>query len=427
MRAPGLHRRRARPINLALHAYMMRRHLAWTLLAAAILVLAALWLAQWWRGPVVAAYRVERGPLVQDVVATGRIVTPSRVNVASEITGVVIKRLVDRGDSVRPGQVLLELRSDQAQAERAQARAALQQLVAQTRPQAQAALRSAESALKLARSEAARARAQAVQGAVSQQALEQAEQAQAAAEQQLRSAQAAWVAVRPGGAAEAQLRAALAATEAVQARSVIRAEVAGQVLTRNVEAGDTINPGQVLFTLARAGATEVSLPVDEQNLEHLALGQDATCLTDAYPSRAFAARLTFIAPAVDTASGTIELRLTVARPPAWLRQDMTTSCDIVTGRRRDALVVPNDALRAVAGDRAQVLAWRAGKAVEQAVRLGLRGLVASEVVSGLRPGEVVIADRAVSPGQRVRTRLQGLPAAGASEAAASNEVAGAPR
>ena len=406
---------------------MLRRRLVWILLAAAILVLAALWLAQWWRGPVVAAYRVERHPLVQDVVATGRIITPSRINVASEITGVVIKRLVDRGDVVHPGQALLELRSDQARAQRAQARAALQQLVAQTRPQAQAALRSAESALKLARSVAVRARAQVAQGAVSQQALEQAEQAQAAAEQQLRSAQAAWVAVRPGGAAEAQLRAALAATEAVQARSVIRAEVAGQVLTRNVEAGDTINPGQVLFTLARAGATEVSLPVDEQNLEHLALGQDATCLTDAYPNRAFAARLTFIAPAVDTASGTIELRLTVARPPAWLRQDMTTSCDIVTGRRRDALVVPNDALRAVAGDRAQVLAWRAGKAVEQAVRLGLRGLVASEVVSGLRPGEVVIADRAVSPGQRVRTRLQGLPAAGASEAAASNEVAGAPR
>lgn len=404
----------------------MARRLFWFVPAVLVLGLAAFWLAQQWRGPAVAAYRVERHPLVQEVVATGRIITPSRVNIASEITGVVIKRLVDRGDVVHPGQVLLELRSDQARAQRVQAQAALRQLLTQTRPQAQAALRSAEAAVKLARSEAARARAQVKQGAVSQQALEQAEQAQTAAEQQLRSAQAAWDATRPGGAAEAQLRAALAAADAVQARSVIRAEVAGQVLTRNVETGDTINPGQVLFTLARAGDTEVSLPVDEQNLEHLALGQDATCLTDAYPNRAFDARLSFIAPAVDTTSGTIELRLTVAKPPAWLRQDMTTSCDITTGRRSDALVVPNDALRATAGDHAQVLVLRGGKAVAQAVRLGLQGLVASEVTSGLRPGDVVIADRAVQPGQRVRADLRELPASGAS-AAAGNAPGGATR
>jgi len=404
----------------------MARRILWFAPAVLVLALAVFWLAQQWRGPVVAAYRVERHALVQEVVATGRIITPSRVNIASEITGVVIKRLVDRGDVVHPGEVLLELRSDQTRAQRAQAQAALRQLLAQTRPQAQAALRSAEAALKLARSEAARARAQVKEGALSQQTLEQAEQAQTAAEQQLHSAQAAWDAGRPGGAAEAQLRAALAAAEAVQARSVIRAEVAGQVLTRNVEAGDTVNPGQVLFTLARAGNTEVSLPVDEQNLEHLALGQGATCLTDAYPNRAFDARLSFIAPAVDTTSGTIELRLTVAKPPVWLRQDMTTSCDITTGRRSDALVVPNDALRGTSGDHAQVLVLRGGKAVAQAVRLGLQGLVASEVVSGLQPGSVVIAGRAVQPGQRVRADLRSLPASGAS-AAASNEVAGAPR
>ena len=410
----------------------MRRRLLWFVLAVIALVLAALWLLDWWRGPVVAAYQVERRPLLQDVVATGRIITPSRINVASEITGVVIRRLVDRGDMVRPGEALVELRSDQSRAQREQAQAALQQLVAQTRPQAQAALLSAEAARKLALSEEARARAQVQQGALSQQALEQAQQGLAAAEAQVHSARAAWNAAKPGGAAEAQLRAALAGANAVQARSVIRAEVAGQVLTRNVAAGDTITPGQVLFTLASAGSTQVSLPVDEQNLQHLALGQSAQCLTDAYPNRAFAAQLSFIAPAVDTTSGTIELRLTVAHPPLWLRQDMTTSCDITTGSARDALVVPNDALRASAGRQAQVLLWRGGKAQLQAVSLGLQGLVASEIKSGLQPGDVVIDDPKVRAGQRVRTQLQPLPttggsADGASTVAGHNEVAGAPR
>ncbi|MDE2478936.1 MAG: efflux RND transporter periplasmic adaptor subunit, partial [Betaproteobacteria bacterium] len=185
---------------------------------------------------------------------------------------------------------------------------------------------------------------------------------------------------------------------------------AGEVLTRNVEVGDTITPGQVLFTLARAGDTEVSLPVDEQNLRNLALGQAAQCITDAFPGRGFAARLVFIAPAVDPSSGTIELRLRVPDPPGWLRQDMTTSCDVVTARKARALVVPDDALRSREGDQAQVLVLEHGKALARSVRLGLRGLVASEVLQGLRAGDVVIADRAVRAGQRVRAALQGLPA-----------------
>ena len=409
----------------------MPRRFLWMIFALIAFGLATFWVLGWWRGPLVVAYRVESRPLVQDVVATGRIITPSRISVASEVTGVVIKRLVDRGDEVRPGEVLLELRSDQARAQRDQAQAALQQLIRQSRPQAHETLVSAESMLKLARSEEARARAQIVQGAVSQQTLEQAQQALAAAQAQERSARASWDADRPGGAAEMQLRAALAAANAVQARGFIRAEVAGQVLTRNVEVGDTITPGQILFTLARAGSTQVSLPVDEQNLEHLALGQGAQCLTDAFPNRAFGAALTFIAPAVDTTSGTIELRLTVAKPPSWLRQDMTTSCDITTGRRAAALVVPNDVLRNHQGNSAQVLVLRAGRAQRQDVTLGLQGLVASEVTKGLHAGDVVIAERSVMPRQRVRVTLQGLPStAGSGADTAStpgNEVAGASR
>jgi hypothetical protein len=66
------------------------------------------------------------------------------------------------------------------------------------------------------------------------------------------------------------------------------------------------------------------------------------------------------------------------------------------------------------------------------VSLGLQGLVASEIKSGLQPGDVVIDDPKVRAGQRVRTQLQPLPttggaADGASAAAGRNEVAGAPR
>lgn len=405
----------------------MPRRLLWILPAACALVLLAWWGLQRWQGPRVDAYRVRSQPLVQDVVATGRVITPSRINVASELTGTVLQRLVRRGQQVVPGQLLLRLRSDQAQAQLEQARAALRQLIQQSRPQALAALRSAESALRLARSQARRAREQMPSGALSQQALEQAEQTEQAAEQQQLAARAAWDAARPGGSVQRQLEAAQAAALAVVRRADIRAETAGQVLTRNVEVGDTVTPGQVLFTLARAGDTEISLPVDEQNLHELATGQPARCISDGYPDRVIGARLVFIAPSVDTTSGTIELRLRVSDPPPWLRQDMTISCDLRTAELRQALVVPDDALRERQGAHARVLVLRAGKAHEQELSLGLRGLVASQVVRGLRAGDVVIADRSVRDGQRVRARLQGLPAtpASAASAVAGTAAAGA--
>ena len=413
-------RRRRPPIKhngrIASPIPSMTRRLLWSLTAACLLLLLGWWGVQRWLGPSVAAYRVHEQPLVQDVVATGRVITPSRVNVASEITGTVVRRLVERGDRVRPGQVLLQLRDDQAQAQLQQALAALAQWRQQTLPQARAALRNADSALSLAVSLARRARAQAASGSMSRQALEQAEQAEQAARQQQLAAQAAWLAARPSGSLPTQLQAAVRSAQAVLRRADIRSQVAGEVLTRSVEVGDTVTPGQVLFTLARAGDTEVSLPVDEQNLQNLALGQDATCITDAYPRRSFGARLVFIAPAVDTTSGTIELRLRVPSPPAWLRQDMTTSCDVITARLAHALVVPDDALRALSGESAQVLVLRGGKARPQAVRLGLRGLVASQVVRGLRAGDVVLAAGSVQPGERVRARLQTLAAAGGASA-----------
>ena len=65
---------------------------------------------RWWHGPLLSGYSISSMPLVQTVVATGRVVTVSRTQVGSEITGVVLKRLVQEGDRVTRGELLLVLR-----------------------------------------------------------------------------------------------------------------------------------------------------------------------------------------------------------------------------------------------------------------------------------------------------------------------------
>ena len=395
------------------------QRLLWVLLALAIAAAVL-----WWRSrpPEVSGYKIETRNLVQNVVATGYVITPSRVQVASEITGTVVKRLVDRGEHVKAGQILLELRADQTSAQLEQARAALRQLVEQSRPQAAAALAQAKVQVEQAERDLKRAQGVFDAGGGSAQQLEQAQTALRNARQQRDSAQAAYNAVAPGGAQQRVLEAALNAASAVNARNVVRAGVAGVVLARNVEVGDTVTPGQPLFTLAMDGATEILLPVNEQSIGNLQLGQQASCVADAYPDRSFGAQVSFLAPQVDRTTGTLEVRLRVPTPPVWLKQDMTVSADIITAQRRNTLVVPNEALRRIDGDQATVLVLRGGRAEAQQVKLGLRGLTLTQIVSGLSSGESVIGGASVKPGERVQLQLLPLPAAAASGAASGNDL-----
>jgi len=368
---------------------------------------------RWWQGPLLSGYSINSMPLVQTVVATGRVVTVSRTQVGSEITGVVLKRLVQEGDRVTRGDLLLMLRSDELTAQVRQAEAALNELMSSTRPQASVDLANAQVQLAQASRELQRRRILAKDSVISKEELEQSEKAESLARNNVESARLKALALAPGKAEEIVLRERLVALQAQLAKTQVRSEVTGIVLTRNVEPGDLVQPGMTLFTIALDGNTEIRVPLDERNLPRLALQQNASVIADAYPDRPFPAQINFIAPSIDPERGTVEVRLTVDPVPDFLRQDMTVSVNIETDQRAHARVIPNDALGNVQGNKAIVLLLRDGKIHRQTVTLGLRGLAMSEVVSGLQDGEQVLAD-AVSPlkdGTRARLTLQKISAA----------------
>ena len=368
---------------------------------------------RWWQGPLLSGYSISSMPLVQTVVATGRVVTVSRTQVGSEITGVVLKRLVQEGDRVTRGDLLLVLRSDELTAQVRQAEAALNELMSSTRPQASVDLANAQVQLAQASRELQRRRILAKDSVISKEELEQSEKAESLARNNVESARLKALALAPGKAEEIVLRERLFALQAQLAKTQVRSEVTGIVLTRNVEPGDLVQPGMTLFTIALDGNTEIRVTLDERNLPRLALQQNASVIADAYPDRPFPAQINFIAPSIDPERGTVEVRLTVDPVPDFLRQDMTVSVNIETDKRAHARVIPNDALGNVQGNKAIVLLLRDGKIHRQTVTLGLRGLAMSEVVSGLQDGEQVLAD-AVSPlkdGTRVRLTLQKISAA----------------
>ena len=383
-------------------------------MAAVGLALLAFVLLRQWQGPQLAAYRVDARPLVQTVVATGRVVSVSRAQVGSQISGVVAERRVREGDAVAPGDVLAVLRAEDLEANVREAEAALAQLKQSSRPQAEAALREANARLAQASRETGRRRALVDRGVIARETLEQSVQVETAARATAEQARLAARTLGAGAPAEEVASQRLSAARAALDKTFIRALVAGIVLTRSAEPGDVVQPGKVLFEIARQGDTEVLVPLDEKNLGRIALGQTAQCVADAYPEQTFAATVSFIAPSVDPQRGTLDLRLTVAPVPEYLRQDMTVSVNVETGRRDRALVVANDALIHVSAGRDEVWLVAAGKATRTPVTLGLRGLAASEVTAGLKVGDWVLADGGadIADGARVRVMQEDIPMIG---------------
>ena len=385
--------------------------------AVAVLAVAAVGMLRL-RGPVLPGYAVQAGPLVQNVVATGRVAAASRVQVGAEITGLVLERRVMDGDRVAPGDVLVVVRARDLEARRDQARAALAALRQAERPDAQARLRQARAQLAQTERDYTRRRELSQRQLVARESVEQAAQAVVAARAAAEQARLAVDALASGGAREAQSREELAAAEAALARAEIRATVAGTVLTRGVEPGDTVRPGDVLLEIAADAPGEIRLPVDEKNIARLRVGQRATCIADAFPGRTLAASVHHIAPGVDPARGTVDVRLRIDPKADFLRQDMTVTATLLTGERARALAVPNDALIDArdGSDTATVLVVRDGRVRRTAVTLGLRGVAMSEVASGLRVGDQVLAASALAQdalptdGDRVRIEAQALPA-----------------
>lgn len=364
-------------------------------------------LFRWWQGPVVSSYTLKTMPLVQNVVATGRVATVSRAQVGAEISGVVLERRVTEGDQVKQSDLLVVLKSDELQAQVRQAELALTELATSRRPQAAAELASAKAQLEQASREAVRRRNAGV-GILSTEEIEQALETERVARSNFETVRLKAAALASGQVEEATLREQLAVAQAQLAKTKIRAAVAGTILTRDVEPGDLVQPGQTLFTIALTGNTEIRVPLDERNLPQLALQQNATVISDAYPDQSFPARINFIAPSIDPQRGTVEVRLTVNPVPDFLRQDMTVSVNVETDKRERALAIPNDALSNIKGNKAVVVLVRDRKIQRQPVTLGLRGLAMSEVTSGLSEGDQVLAnaESLLEEGARVRLKPQ---------------------
>lgn len=284
------------------------------------------------------------------VTATGNLRPTNQVDVGAETSGKVDRVYVDVNDRVSRGQVLAQINTDVIEDQIRQSQANLDAARAQV-AQAQASLNVDTAQL---------ARLQEVyrlsDGKVPSRTELEAAQANVARDRAaVNSARANVV------AAQAQLSSSVTNRD----RALIRSPVAGVVLARRVEPGQTVAASfntPTLFVLAEdLSAMQLRVAIDEADVGRVEPGQRATFVVDAYPARRFPARVTRIDlgsnnTANASASGqqaqgqqnavvSYEARLTVTNPEGLLRPGMTATATIATESTGSRLLVPNGALR----------------------------------------------------------------------------------
>ena len=216
--------------------------------------------------------------------------------------------------------------------------------------------------------------------------------------------------------------AALAVAEAKLAKMEIKAPFSGIIGLRQVSVGDYVKEGADLVNLEAVDPLKVDFRVPEIYLKQVRAGQALEIALDAIPGRTYAGRVFAINPLVDAAGRAIVIRAQVSNPDTSLRPGMFARVRLITEERRDALVVPEQALVPF-GSEQFVFRVVDGKAQRARVEIGQRGDGKVEIRQGVGPEDVIVVAGQLKLRDGVAVALS-RPAA---QAAAENGKAAAPQ
>jgi len=276
----------------------------WVKGAAVLVLLIAVSVAVTWGG-------LHRGGVTSKPVSVTGTIEATQVDVSVKITGRIVERLVKEGDRVTRGQVLVrlddsELAADVKRQEAAlrAAQATLRDLEKGARPQeiedARAAVSSVEATRTMTEREYQRTEQLFKQNLIAAQDVDRARQAYEVAKAQERSARERLALVlegpRPDQIDAARWQVTQAEAALAQARSRLREAIVvspidGVVLRKNLEVGETANPGVPILTLVDPKDVWLRAYVPETEVGRLKVGDPGRVRVDAFPDRVFTGRL----------------------------------------------------------------------------------------------------------------------------------------
>lgn len=171
------------------------------------------------------------------------------------------------------------------------------------------------------------------------------------------------------------------------------APFAGTVVERHITIGELIRPEDKPFTIADLTAVWIVIDVYEKDLGRVRTGAAVDVAVDAYPGEVFSGTLTYVSNMVDPTTRTAEARVELANPDERLRPGMFATAEIFMSAsdRRQALVVPHDAVQRIRGEPVVFVEEEPGTYSMREITVGRESDTETELLSGVAAGERVVA------------------------------------
>jgi membrane fusion protein, multidrug efflux system len=317
---------------------------------------------------------------------TGSLVSTARVDVKAEIIGQLTQFPKQEGDAVEAGETVAKV--DQKNYELAIR-------------QAETAVKVAEAGLERTRvlathnqSELERARNLIRSGGITDKDLRLAEVSQQDSQAQVMLAQAQLD----------QTRAALEVAQKKLADTAIVSPVSGVIEKKHINAGAYVEAPTMVFSVVDNSKLELESPVPSTQLGQIRSGQRVTFHVNSYPGVAFEGQVIEVGPAVDVQTRSAKVRIRVDNRSRQLKAGMFVEGEILTGVRKQAIVIPAAAVYRAEGTSAgsYVFVVETSKAMRRSVQIGRETDSKLEITEGLKPGDLLVAEQKVELAEGVR-------------------------
>ncbi len=358
---------------------------------------------------------VLKGDVRKIFAVTGTAFALTDVAINSKIAGKIEHVMVDEGEEVTSGQVLIRLEQtdlliaeSEAKARVAMASATLSRMLAGTRKEkiemAKAQAEQAKANLDQAKRDLDRAEALYSEHTIPKEKLDVARTTYASATAAYDTAKAQYEMALAGeraediAAARAQLTQANARLKSVQAQlqdTLIRAPFSGVVVKKMHDQGETVSPGIPLLRLVDMSIIKVNFFLPDNLYARIKTGQEITLRFDAFPQRTFTEKVTTIVPYIEPASLKFKMQVEMKNTDVQHRiaPGMFAHASLVLEERRNVLSVPNRAIVKRETDGATIVFLAEnGLAKEQVVKTGIAGAGRTEILAGLKKGQHFIVE-----------------------------------
>src|SRR6476646_5771451 len=196
-----------------------------------------------------------------------------------------------------------------------------------------------------------------------------------------------------------QANAGISKTEAIISQKLVRAPFDGELGVRKVEVGQYLTAGTQIVSLTDLDQLYANFTVTEKDSGNLKVGQIVRIAVDAYPGRKFEGKISTIEPQIATDTRNIRVQATIANPERILKPGMFATTTVVLPDKPPVITVPETAVDyTLYGDSVFLITEKKeadGKTsltvVRTFIRTGNRIDGRAEILSGLKPGDRVVA------------------------------------